>query len=128
MNFLIILHDGLSNAAWIFFLMIGIWGTYRAIQGEGMDGAYLGAVATGQLIFVAQAVIGAIQWFNGLAATLPSPSIHLLYGIFALVFLPFIYLAVLQGDDTNRGQWVMAFSTLFMFGIALRAIQTATGG
>lgn len=121
-----LLHDGLSNAAWIFFLIIGLWGTFRAIRGEGIDGSYLGAVAVGQFIFVAQAILGALLWFNGLSTVLPSPSIHLLYGVFALVFIPFIYLAVLRGDDSNRGQWVMAFSTLFMFGIALRAIQTAT--
>jgi hypothetical protein len=51
--------------------------------------------------------------------------VHLLYGVFALVFLPFIYLSVLRGDDTNRAQWVLAFTTLFMFGIALRSIGTA---
>ncbi len=42
-----------------------------------------------------------------------------------MVFLPFIYLSVLRGDDTNRAQWVLAFTTLFLFGIALRAIGTA---
>ena len=51
--------------------------------------------------------------------------IHLLYGIFALVFLPFVYVSVLRGDDTNRAQWVLAFTTLFMFGIALRSISTS---
>lgn len=126
MNTLSILHDGLSNASWIFFLIIGLWGTFRAIRGEGVDGSYWGAAAVGQLIFVAQAIIGGTLWIGGLSTVIPRPGIHLLYGIFALVFLPFIYLAVLRGDDSNRGQWVMAFSTLFMFGIALRAIQTVS--
>lgn len=125
MTTLITLHSGLSNTTWIFFLIIGLWGTFRAIRGQGVDGAYWGAVAVGQLIFVAQAVIGGFLWFGGLSTVIAQPGNHLLYGIFALVFLPFIYLVVLRGDDTNRAQWIIAFSTLFMFGIAMRAISTA---
>ena len=127
MSTLIILHQGLSNTVWIFFLLIGIWGTFRAIRGYGTDGSYLGAVAVGQIIFFTQGLIGGILWFGMGSATLDRPEIHLLYGVFALVFLPFIYLVVLRGDDTNRSQWIWAFCTLFMFGIALRSIVSATG-
>jgi hypothetical protein len=74
---------------------------------------------------VTQAILGALMWIGGGSAAMQRPGIHLLYGIFALVFLPFIYLSVLRGDDTNRAQWVLAFTTLFLFGIALRSISTA---
>ncbi|MEM7800342.1 MAG: hypothetical protein AAF633_14195 [Chloroflexota bacterium] len=127
MTTLLTLHSGLLNTAWIFFLIVGIWGVFRAIRGLGVDGGYWGAVAVGQLIFVAHAVLVASLLFGGLSASLEQPGIHLLYGAFALVFLPFIYLVALGGDDSNRGQWVMAFSTLFMFGIALRMITTGQG-
>ena len=43
MELIVILHDGLQNALWIFFLLIGLWGTYRALQGEGIDGSWMGA-------------------------------------------------------------------------------------
>lgn len=119
------IHAALSNTAWLFFLALGIWGLIRAIRGMGMSSSYLGAAFIGQLIFVAQAVLGGILWLQGGNATMQRPGIHLLYGVFALVFLPFIYLSVLRGDDSNRAQWVMAFSTLFLFGIALRAITTS---
>jgi hypothetical protein len=119
------IHGALSNTAWLFFLIIGLWGLFRAIRGQSVNGAYLGAAFVGQLIFVAQAVLGAILWIGGQSATIQRPGIHLLYGIFALVFLPFVYLSVLRGDDTNRAQWVLAFTTLFLFGIALRSIATS---
>lgn len=127
MSFFIIAHDGLSNAAWLFFLIVGLWGLFRAVRGYGTDGAYIGAVATGQLIFVAQAVIGGILWLNIGSTTLDRPAIHLLYGLFSLVFIPFIYLVTLRGDDSNQAQWILSFSTLFMFGISLRSIVTASG-
>lgn len=125
MGTIVTIHELLSNSAWIFFLIVGVWGGYRAVTGSSTDGNYLGAVAVGQLIFVAQAILGGILWFGVGTGTLPRPGIHLLYGIFSLVFLPFIYLVVLRGDDSNRAQWVWAFSTLFMWGISLRAIGTA---
>ncbi len=125
MSVVLSIHTALSNTAWLFFLILGVWGLFRAIRGQSVDGSYLGAAFIGQLVFVAQAVLGAILWLGGLSVGIQRPGIHLLYGVFALVFLPFIYVSVLRGDDTNRAQWVLAFTTLFLFGIALRAISTA---
>lgn len=125
MTTLATIHGALSNTAWIFFLALGLWGLFRAIRGRSVDGSYLGAAFIGQLIFVAQAVLGVILWIGGGSVSMQRSGIHLLYGVFALVFLPFIYLSVLRRDDTNRAQWVLAFTTLFLFGIALRSISTA---
>ncbi len=122
-----VIHAGLSNTSWMFFLAIGIWGTYRALRGQGMDGSYLGALAIGELLVIAQAILGGVMWLNSGSGALIRPGVHLLYGVFAIVFLPFIYFTVLRGDDTNRGQWVMAFCCLFTFGIAIRAMTTALG-
>jgi hypothetical protein len=119
------IHGALANTAWLFFLIIGLWGLFRAIRGQTVNGAYLGAAFIGQMIFVVQGVLGGILWLGGGNAAMQRPGIHLLYGVFAMVFLPFIYLSVLRGDDTNRGQWVLAFTTLFLFGIALRSITTS---
>jgi hypothetical protein len=124
MGFINTIHGQLSNTTWLFFLALGLWGLYRGFRGQGMDSSYMGAVVIGQFLFIAQSLLGAVIWFGGLNVALDRPSIHLLYGAFSLVFIPFIYLAVLRGDTSNRGQWVMAFSTLFMFGITLRLITT----
>lgn len=119
------IHGALSNTAWLFFLIIGLWGLVRGVRGQAVNSSYLGAAFIGQMIFVVQAILGTLLWVGGMSAGIQRPGIHLLYGVFALVFLPFIYLSVLRGDDTNRAQWVLAFTTLFLFGIALRAVSTA---
>lgn len=118
------LHQGLANMAWMFFLAIGLWGLYRAIRSQEVDGNYLGAVVIGQVLFVANIVVGGLLYFNGFGAMLQRAEVHFLYGAFVLVFLPFIYIAVLRGDDSNRGMWVLAFSNLFLFGVSLRLITT----
>ena len=84
---------------------------------------YLGATVVGQILFILQGVIGVILWVDGRLPNLLRPEVHILYGAFVIVFLPFIYLAVLRGDDSNRGMWVMTFSTLFLFGVSLRLID-----
>ncbi len=124
METILIIHNTLSNTVWLFFLALGLWGSYRGIRGQAVDGSYLGALAIGEGLFIAQAALGFILWLNGNNANIARPSIHMLYGTFSLVFIPFVYMVWLRGDDSNRGQWVLAFTTLFMFGIALRSITT----
>lgn len=117
-------HSLLSNTVWLYFLALGIWGIFRAIRRMGVDGSYLGALAIGQLIYLLQGLVGVILWVNGLLGTVSRPTMHVLYGAFAAVFLPFVYLVWLKGEDSNRAQWILSLTSLFLFGIALRAIGT----
>lgn len=125
MDIISTIHGTFSNTIWLFFLIIGLWGLVRAIQGLGVDGSYLGACAIAQILYVVQAILGTFLIINGRLYDLSRPSMHILYGVFALVFLPFVYLGMLRGDDSNRAQWVLSFATLFLFGIALRGITTS---
>ncbi|MCA9969194.1 MAG: hypothetical protein KC425_03210 [Anaerolineales bacterium] len=120
------IHQLLSNTIWLFFLIVGIWGLYRAIRGEAVDGNYLGSVAIGQILYFVQAILGILLYFFAQARP-ASGFMHWLYGTFSLIFIPFVYFVWLQSDDSNRAQWVLSFATLFMFGIALRSITTGAG-
>ncbi|MEM7331193.1 MAG: hypothetical protein AAF490_03805 [Chloroflexota bacterium] len=122
MEILLAIHQGVGNMVWMFFLALGAWGLFRAIRGEGVDGNYIGAAYIGQGLFILQGILVAVLWFNGFNESLARPAIYALYIIFDLIFLPFIYFTVLQGDSSNRGQWVLAFATLFLFGMSLRLI------
>jgi hypothetical protein len=124
MSTIILVHTQLSQTIWIFFLILGVWGLYRAVRGWGLDGSYMGALVIGQVLYVIQGVLGGLLWLNGRMVLVERPFMHVLYGSFALVFLPFVFMVWLKGDDSNRGMWVMAFTVLFMFGIALRAAST----
>jgi len=123
-EFIITIHSGLSNTLWLFFLIVGLWGMVRAFRKLGLDGSYLGAMAIGQILYWLQGILGLTLWAGGYIGAVSRPEMHILYGAFAMVFLPFVYLVWLRGDDSNRGQWVMALSTFFLFGVALRAVST----
>ena len=115
------IHGVVSNTAFLFFLLLGIWGLIRAIRKNGVDGSYLGALVIGELIFVAQAAMGIILALSG--ANPGREVVHYIYGAFALVALPGLF-AFMRGDDSNQAQWYYALLTLFLFGVALRAIDT----
>jgi hypothetical protein len=125
MAHVIFLHVNLANTAWLLLLVVGAWGAWRAIRGEGIDGSYMGALAIAQMLIWAQSLLGLIYWSQFGMDGVPRPWIHWLYGLFSALFIPAMYFAVLKGDDSNRGQWVMSFACFFMFGIALRGISTA---
>lgn len=116
-----ILHDGVADMSWMFFLVLGLWGLYRGIRGESVDGSYLGAAAIGQGLFIIQGILGLLAVFV-FDVTFFRTGIYVLYLIFVMIFLPFIYFTVLEGDDSNRGQWVLAFASLFLFGVSLRLV------
>jgi hypothetical protein len=120
MTIVLNLHQVLSNTTWLFFLLIGVWGMYRAIRGYGVDGSYLGAMAVGEILFIVQALLGIILLFGSAS---PGRGVHFLYGAFAIVAMPGLF-AYLRGDDSNNAQWAYAIMTLFLFGVALRSIGT----
>lgn len=121
MEFIVTLHSVLSRSAVLFFALIGIWGVFRALRKNGVDGSYLGALVIGELIFIAQAILGVIMLIGGGS---PARGVHFLYGVFALVALPGLF-AYLKGDDSNQAQLYYAITTIFLAGVALRAIGTA---
>jgi hypothetical protein len=120
MEFVTQIHSALSNTARLFFLLLGLWGLFRAVRNNGVDGSYMGALVIGEALFVLQAILGVILLIDGAR---PGRMIHLLYGAFAVVALPGLF-AYMKGDDSNRAQWLYAILTLFLFGVTFRSIGT----
>ena len=120
MQTIVEIHRVLSNTTWLFFLLLGLWGVFRAIRKQGIGGSYWGALIIGEGLFVAQAILGLVLLIDGAR---PGRTVHFLYGVFAIVALPGLF-AYLKGDDSNRSQWYFAILTLFLCGVAWRAIGT----
>lgn len=116
MDTIVILHERFANTVWLFLLILGLWSLWRSIRGQGVSGSFLGALVIGQAMLLIQGALGALLWLSGHGSNIADPAIHILYGAFSLVFLPFVFLYWLRGDDTNRAQWVLTFAVLFQFG------------
>lgn len=118
---LTMIHARLSTAMLIFAAIGALWGFGLYFLKRGVDGNYWGILATGELLFLAQAVVGTVLWLEGLR---PGRTIHLLYGAVAVLTLPAYYFFS-NGRDDRRGALGYAIVLLFLFGISLRAIGTA---
>ena len=116
MDFIVILHERLANTVWIFLLILGVWSLWRAIRGNGLNPNFLGALTIAEVLIVVQVVLGGLLYLTGHGGNLNEPTIHILYAAFSLVFLPFVFLYWLRGDDSNRAQWILTFAVLFQFG------------
>jgi hypothetical protein len=118
---LTMIHDRLATTMILFSLVAGVWGLIRYARGQGIDGSYWGILATGEVLILAQAALGAVLWLQGLR---PARGIHLLYGVVAALTLPAVY-AFSRGRDDRKNLLGYAVILLFLAGIGLRAVGTA---
>jgi hypothetical protein len=117
---LLLIHNSLATAVLLFSLIIGGWSLVRAIRRLGVDGNTWGILASGEILFLAQGVVGLLQM---LAGERPERGIHILYGVVTALTLP-AYYALSRGRDDRRAAWIYALLGFFLAGIALRARGT----
>ncbi len=115
-------HATLANACLLFSLIIAGYGFLLYLRRRGVDSNFWGTLAAGELLFLAQGVLGVILFASGLRAA--RTLVHVLYGIVLVISIPGAY-AVTRGRDTRREVLIYAVIGLFLAGIALRAMYTA---
>jgi hypothetical protein len=118
---LVYVHDRLANAMLLFTFIAGVWGLVRYAAKHPVGGNYWGVLAAGELLFFVQGALGATLFLTGAR---PAQSIHILYGVVAVVTLP-IYYGISHGRDDRRAVLVYGLLCLFLTGVTLRAIMTA---
>ncbi len=118
---LTIFHGRVATAMILFSVIAAIWGLVLFLRGRKIDGNYWGILATGEILFLAQALLGGILWLQGAR---PARGIHVLYGVVAVLTLPAVY-AFNRGRDDHKAALAYGLILLFLAGIGLRAMGTA---
>jgi hypothetical protein len=118
---LILLHARLLITILLFFGALSIWGFFGYLRGQGVSGSYLGALAIGELLMLAEFALGVLLFVNGQQPY--RPSIHILYGVVAIITLPGTF-AYVRGRDSRWEQLIYVAACLFLCGIALRGLAT----
>jgi hypothetical protein len=121
MELLIILHQRLAYSVIFFMLIMGLWGLWSFVRGQAVSGGYMGALAVGEALIVVQALAGVLLYLSGARG---GGAIHYLYGATAVIAIPSAF-AYIRGQDSRRETLVYAMICFFVFGLALRGIQTA---
>jgi hypothetical protein len=122
---LTLLHARLLTTILLFFGALAIWGFFNYLRGQGVTGGYTGALAIGELLMIAEMLLGVILFIGGERTF--RPGIHILYGIVAVITVPGTF-AYTRGRDGRWEQLIYVTVCLFLCGIALRSLTTGRVG
>ena len=117
---LLFVHQVGARALVAFAVVLGVWGAYLYFRREALTGGFRSS-------FLIMAGLTAVQGLAGLgvfiAGQRPPELLHVVYGAFAVLFLPGVYLYAQNG--TKRREAVILAGASWIVAIAyLRGIAT----
>jgi hypothetical protein len=114
------IHAAFAQSIVIFFIILSVWALIVHFRNGRLSGNFWGIAAVGQILFVAQAILGVILLVQGRA---PVHIVHVLYGGIGVLALPFTYgyLPRYRG----RENLIVGIVCLFLVAVAIRAIDSA---
>jgi heme A synthase len=120
MDVLRFLHGYGARVLLIYALVLAVWGTYRYFRNQELSGGFRSS-------FLIMAGLTAVQGLIGLGAFAlggrPIELLHIVYGVFAVIFLPGAYLYA-QGGSRRREAVIMAGAAWVVCIAYLRGIAT----
>ncbi len=120
----ITIHRELSRLVNLYPLLVGIYSLFLFVRKQPPDGGLNSALVIGEGLFAVEVIVGLMLLLFGFQ---PARSIHVLYGITIVLTLPAIF-AFTRGRNTTRESLLYGLGMLFIWGLAERAVMTATGG
>lgn len=122
---LVEIHGRLASTASLFIGILALWALFLRVRGRGLDSSWIGAAVVGELLIIAQGLLGAYLYLNGLSVMLPRPFLHILYGVVAVITLPAAYTYFGQLEDERVKTLAMTLACAFLWGILQRASYVA---
>ena len=120
MSVLRFLHGYGARALLIFAVVLAIWGTYLYFRNRALPGGYRSAYLIMAGLTVVQGLIGLLAFALG---GRPFTLLHLVYGVFAVLFLPGVYVYA-QGGTRRRETVIMAAAAWIVSIAYFRGIAT----
>lgn len=114
------LHARLGWTLVLLAVVLTVWGLWRYGRGQEVSADYMGALVLSEIVAV---LIGLLGLALAARAGLPGRWIHILYGLLVVAVWPGVFV-YLQGARDRRAMLLYALASLFILGLALRAIGT----
>ena len=120
MQTIVFIHSRLALTAIFYALAMGIWAAWSYLRGQSISSNYWGALVIGEMVMLAQGVIGIVMVLSG---KMPADIIHFLYGVLVALSWPGVYVYT-NARAGRREAAIYALVSFFIFGLAVRAIMT----
>jgi hypothetical protein len=117
---MMLLHDRLSTTVMLYMAAVGLWGLVDYVRGHAVSGSIGGALLIGEMLVLVQVAAGVVLVAGSLR---PPASTHYLYGITAVLVLPFAW-SYFRNRDQRQALLLYSLLALFIFGLAVRGAMT----
>lgn len=121
MSVLVFLHGYGARALLVFALALGIWGTYLYFRNRELPGGFRASYLIMAGLTVVQGLIGLVAL--ALGGDPAKGLLHIVYGVFAVIFLPGAYLYA-QGGSRRRETLIIAGAAWIVSIAYFRGIST----
>lgn len=122
--YLLDMHAHLLFTIVLCFGSLALWGLVNAIRRQAVSGGFICGLWIGELLLIAQFLIGMVLLLSGLR---PYQTVmHILYGVISAIVLP-VALAYSRDRSIGQQQLILAMTCLLLCGITLRALATGRG-
>jgi hypothetical protein len=115
-GFILFLHARLALAAILFAIVLGVWGSYQYIRHKAVSGGFRSAYL---MLCGLTAVLGLGGILNLVLGTKLHNPLHVVYGIFAVVFLPGLYFYSASGRSSKAREAVLLAAACWIVLVAL---------
>ena len=100
----VLFHGLFARALLLFAILLGIWGTYLYFRKAAVNGGFRSS-------YLIMGGLTALQGLAGLGVLIagrrPTELLHIVYGVFAVLFIPGVYLYA-QGGSPRREAVLLA--------------------
>jgi hypothetical protein len=97
-------HGVLARALLLYAVVIAIWGTYLYFRRAAVNGGFRASYLILGGLTAVDGIVGAVLFIAGHR---PTELLHIVYGIFAVLFIPGVYLYS-QGGSKRREAVLLA--------------------
>jgi hypothetical protein len=120
LDIVFLLHDRLSTTVMLYMAALGLWGLVAWFRGQAVSGSIGGALVIAEILVLVQVGAGVLLVASSLR---PPTATHYLYGISAVLVLPFAW-SYFRGRDQRQALLIYSLLALFIFGLAVRGAMT----
>ena len=104
MALLTLLHNRLGIALLVFAALLGVWGTIQYLRGHAVSGGFRSSYLLMTGLTAVQGLLGLIS----LTTFRPHELLHVVYGAFAILFLPSVYFYAGRGNAAREAAFLTA--------------------
>ena len=99
-----VIHNRFGIALLLFAVLLGIWGTVQFLTRRQVSGGF----RSGYLLLIGLTGVQGLAGLLTLTEFRPRELLHVVYGVFAILFLPSLYFYSGRGDRTREAAFLAA--------------------